>query len=92
MTSGDIIKHKGGLIKQVENAISITNKLLIVSDPFLIPYRKKDKWGYCTADKKIVIDCVYDNARFFSEGLAVIKFNGKYSYIDKKGKLYPRCT
>jgi hypothetical protein len=28
----------------------------------LIPYRKGDKWGFCTRDKKIVITPEYDNA------------------------------
>jgi len=37
----------------------------------LIPYRKGDKWGYCTPDKKIVIAPKYDDGtRFFDEGLA----------------------
>jgi hypothetical protein len=28
----------------------------------LIPYRKGDKWGFCTPDKKIVISPKYDDA------------------------------
>jgi len=37
----------------------------------LIPYRKGDKWGFCTPDKKIVIASKYDDGtRFFDEGLA----------------------
>ena len=37
----------------------------------LIPYRKGDKWGYCTPNKKIVISPKYDDGiRFFDEGLA----------------------
>ena len=27
-----------------------------VSEPQLIPYRKNDKWGFCTSENKIVID------------------------------------
>lgn len=30
---------------------------------------------------------VYDNALYFSEGLAAVKQNGKYSFIDKTGKV-----
>jgi len=43
----------------------------------LIPYRKGDKWGFCTPDKKIVITPKYDDARRFIEGLAQAKLNGK---------------
>jgi len=37
----------------------------------LIPYRKGDKWWFCTPDKKIFIAPKYDDGkRFFDEGLA----------------------
>jgi len=44
----------------------------------LIPYRKGDKWGYCTPDKKIVISPMYDGASDFHEGLAPVLLNGKW--------------
>jgi hypothetical protein len=53
----------------------------------LIPYRKGDKWGFCTPDKKIVITPEYDDALHFHEGLARVYLNGKYGFIDKTGKL-----
>jgi len=54
----------------------------------LIPYRKKDKWGYCTPDKKIVIDCIYDDAEVFSEGLALVTINGEgLFFIDRNNKI-----
>lgn len=86
MSQDNLIKYEGGLIKQVNNGISITNKLLALSEPQLIPYRKGDKWGFCNQDGKIVIDCVYDNAFFFNEGLALIKLNNKWAFIDNEGK------
>jgi len=52
----------------------------------LIPYRKGDKWGYCTPDKKIVIAPKYDDStRFFDEGLAWVlvaqlTFNSKKAH------------
>jgi len=51
----------------------------------LIPYRKKDKWGFCTSDKWIVIDCIYDQVKFFSNELAAVKLNEKWGYIDDSG-------
>ena len=84
--NSDIIKYQsGGLIKQVSNAISITNKLLALSEPQLIPYRKKDKWGFCTPDKKIVIDCEFDWAYPFIDGIAIIKIKETWKFIDEKG-------
>jgi hypothetical protein len=72
MKDNELIRYESGLIKRVGNAISITNKLLLVVEQELIPYRKNDKWGFCTVDKTIVIDCVYDDAYRFSEGLAIV--------------------
>ena len=38
------------------------------------------KYGYVKADGKEIIPCVYDNAGFFSEGIACVKENDKHSY------------
>jgi len=40
-----LIKINTG-IERVGKQIAITNKLLQAIDPVLIPYRKKDKWGF----------------------------------------------
>jgi len=86
-----IIKYEGGLIQRVGNAISVTNKLLASAEPQLIPYRKKDKWGFCTPDKKIVIDCVYDEVERFYEGLAAVRLNKRFGFIDKSGRQIMQC-
>ena len=52
----------------------------------LIPYRKGDKWGFCTPDKKMVVQPKYDDVWSFSEGLVRVKLNGKWGFIDKTGK------
>lgn len=89
MENNGIIKYQGGLIKRVDNAISVTNKLLALSETELIPYRKGDKWGFCTSDKKMVIECIYDKASIFSEGLAAIfmKEKGCFGYINSLGDM-----
>lgn len=84
MENNNLIKYESGLVKQVGNAITVTNKLLSLTEPELIPYRKGDKWGFCTEDKKIVIDCGYQHTSFFKNGLAKVKLNDKTGYIDKK--------
>jgi WG containing repeat len=88
MKSDEIVKYQHDLIKQVGNAISVTNKLLAFAEPQLIPYRKKDKWGFCTVDKKIVIDCIYDNLLPFSEGLSVVvlkRNTWQFGFINTSG-------
>ena len=91
MSDNQLIQYEGGLIKRVGKAITITNKLLSVNEPQLIPYRKNDKWGFCTPDKKIVIPCIYDDAHGFNKGLAKVKLHGKYGYTDKFGNLIIPC-
>ena len=87
MGNNELIKHEAGLIKRVGNAINVTNKLLALAEPQLIPYRKKDKWGFCTPDKNIVIDCIYDNVGRFSNGLARVEMKRVCGFIDAKGNL-----
>lgn len=85
MENFDIVKYVDGLIKRVGDAISVTNKLLATAEPKLVPYRRKDKWGFCTPDKKIVIDCIYDWAYPFIAGIAIVKVKDTWEFIDKKG-------
>lgn len=87
-----IVKYEGGLIKKISNQIEVTNKLLALSQPQLIPYRKKDKWGFCTPDKKIVIDCIFESVYPFNEGLGKVKLNNKYGFLNNEGKLIIDCN
>jgi len=41
----------------------------------LIPYRKKDKWGFCDENKKIVIRPVYDTPCILYEGIALVQLS-----------------
>ncbi len=41
--------------------------------PELIPFRKGDKWGFCDRNKKIVIECIYNEVGAFSKGIAWVK-------------------
>jgi hypothetical protein len=62
----------------------------------LIPYRCGELWGYCTPNKKIVIEPKYERAGWFSDGLALVakgcdadcydQYDGKWGYIDTKGR------
>ena len=44
------------------------------------------KYGYVNREGKEVIPCKYNQASFFSQGLAAVSVNHKYGYIDKSGK------
>ncbi len=60
----------------------------------LIPYRKGNKWGYCTPDKKIVIPCNYDWTKcFYKEkyGFAAVRKEEHYGLIEKTGRLVLPC-
>lgn len=76
-----------GLLPRVTNSIEITNKILAKPEEKLIPYRKKDKWGFCTPEKKIVIDFVYDFASRFKNGFSIVEQNGVKFKINKRGEL-----
>lgn len=83
-----IVLEQDKLIYKVSNSLRIADKLLpIKEEPKLIPYRKVNKWGFCTHDKKIIIDCIYEDAYQFIENLAKVKQNNKYGYIDKSGNI-----
>jgi hypothetical protein len=44
------------------------------------------KWGYvCPVSGEQIIECKYDTAHQFCEGLAAVKLNGKCGYIDENG-------
>lgn len=61
----------------------------------LIPFVKNGKWGYCNAQKEIVIPCIYSYASFFVGDLACVSdtTNGNYwgagnfGYINRQGKV-----
>lgn len=46
----------------------------------------RDRWGFVDSDGNEVIECQYDDAGSFSEGLAAVENDkGLYGYIDKTG-------
>ena len=40
------------------------------------------KWGYTGEGGRLVIDSLFDEVRYFSEGLAAVKVGNKWGYID----------
>ena len=56
-----------------------------------IPYRLKDKWGFCNENREIIITCIYEYAKPFQEGLAPIQLNGLWGAISPSGELVIPC-
>lgn len=56
--------------------------------PNLIPYNNNGKWGYCNKDNKIIIDCIYDEAEPFYEGLALVKTEGSFFILMIKERMF----
>lgn len=54
---------------------------------YLIPYRQGDLWGYATPDKQIVIQPKYNEANWFSEGLASVRVGNKFGYVNTAGTM-----
>ena len=55
----------------------------------LIPYKKNNKWGFCDPNKKIIIDCVYNQVETFYEGFAEVSIGyNKRGIIDINGKIF----
>lgn len=45
-------------------------------------------YGYFSKDGKFITPCIYDSgSRNFSEGMAVVSYNGKYGYINANGEM-----
>lgn len=55
------------------------------ADLSYIPYRQGDKWGYCSPDKKIVVQPKFDEANVFYGPLTGAKIDSQYCVINRKG-------
>jgi hypothetical protein len=83
------------MIKPAATALCLLATITLFSQT-LIPYRSGELWGYCTPNKKIVIEPKYERAGWFFDGLALVakgcnadcydRYDGKWGYIDEKGR------
>lgn len=57
-----------------------------------VPYLRKNKWGFASVKtREVIIECNYEEVSLFYEGLAAIKLNNRWGYIDKNGKNIIPC-
>jgi len=47
----------------------------------LAPIQVGDLWGYMNSSGEVVIEPQFEEAYFFSDGLGLIKLEGRYGYI-----------
>ncbi len=66
-------------------------KIYNFSDGLAKVQNNNGKWGYINAEFREVIPCVYDEVKYFSEGVARVKRNEKWGYINKDGKEIVPC-
>jgi hypothetical protein len=99
--SNEIIKSEKTSIEKIKNLILLDEYLLgttakhldkkhnktILSNKILIPFRKKNKWGYSTENKNIVIACDFDSAEPFYDEVAIVTINDSRIFINKEGRI-----
>lgn len=54
----------------------------------LYPIGENDNWGFANSEGETVISPIYEQVDFFSNGLAVVKKDGKFGYIKKDGSCH----
>lgn len=52
-----------------------------------LPIKKSGLWGFINEDGVEMIEPVYAEVNYFSEGLAAVSKNEKYGYVNKSGKV-----
>lgn len=75
-----------GYIDYAKNKLIRLERKKLLLEKQLIPYRKGDKLGFCDADKNVVIEPKYDDVDLFVEGLAKVKLDGNFGFINQEGK------
>lgn len=69
------------------------DRLLKLPDGAFVRFEENGKYGFkLKSTGEIVVPCkYYDDAGVFSDGLAAVKFYGKWGFIDKTGKKVVNC-
>jgi len=92
ITEKYIIFHLEGKDNKFLNFDTLTQKTFITSRNFLIcefglyPMVKDKKYGFINMNDDWVIPPVYEKAYRFTDGLAAVKVNDKWGFIDQTGK------
>jgi hypothetical protein len=80
------IDKKGNVIKS-SNTSSIHVSIPEVHEGLIYFTNEKEKYGYKDSVGNVIIPAKFDDAYDFSDGLARVKINNKWSFINKHGNL-----
>ena len=84
-----LFDHKGKLIIKNEKSKLMLPEIIIGMEHFSegLAAMAKDggKYGFYDYDGDEVIKPIYESAGTFSEGLAPVRYNGKWGYVNRKG-------
>ena len=81
--------------KSVNNNLIIAgkNNSIQLSTQNLIPFRRKNLWGYCSPNKTIIIQPRFIYCSYFEGDLAYVEdSNGKKYFIDNFGDIKLKCN
>ncbi|WP_169943239.1 WG repeat-containing protein, partial [Campylobacter sp. RM15925] len=81
-TEGTSINKTNNLTKEID-----ANK---AGEP-LFKNKKVGKWGYINAKGEQIVECKFDEASDFSEGLAAVKKGYKWGFVNAKGEQVVEC-
>ena len=74
-------------MKKIFVIILALGSTLFASGQDLIPVaNEKGEWGYADSNGKIVVKCKYSQANSYINGVAIVKDDDKYGFLDSNGK------
>lgn len=80
----DVMRKKTLLIALI---IAISSAGLYAQDEqYMMPAKKYGKWGFIDVRGEWIIDNKYEEAYYFSEGVAAVKYYGSWGYINRHGQ------
>jgi hypothetical protein len=84
---GDLFLIDEYLLGKKKTNLDKTSDQIILSNRNLIPFRKKNKWGYSTENRNLVIECDFDYAQPFLNEIAFVRKKDKIIFINQEGKI-----